>query len=132
MSNCKEGDIAVITWDEEPVFSNIGLLVNVSCPCREDPKLGLLWQITPVNYEAGHLFIDGRAGNAVKANRPGEDDIWHPDAWMRPITDPDKSDQIQNGEFYGEARQHEVVKSASEAILKENESCSLQVTATHR
>ena len=91
MLNCRNGDIAVITWDEAPVFSNIGILIEVSGPPVYDAEYGVIWQITPVNYADGHLFIDGRSGYAVTVNRPGEDDIWHPDAWMRPIEGPDES-----------------------------------------
>ena len=82
--------MAVITWDEAPVIRNIGLLVKVSGPCGCDLMQGLTWRITPVSFEAGHLFIDGRDGNAVKVIRPDDIDIFHPDAWMRPVVDPDE------------------------------------------
>ena len=91
MFNCKRGDIAVITWDEAPVFSNIGKLVRVVLDAGYEPGFGLLWFIKPINYSDNHLFIDGRDNGIVKLRLPSDNDINHPDAWLRPLKDTDNS-----------------------------------------
>ena len=91
MNNCKSGDIAVITWDEERVFTNIGMLVRVDGPPSHDRQLGLTWFITPVDHADGYLFIDGWSGYTVKLWEPGDNYIRHPDAWLRPLENPDSS-----------------------------------------
>ena len=85
MFNCKPGDIAVITWDEALVFSNVGKLVKVGLDAGYDPRYGLKWFIEPVNYADNYLFIDGRADDAIKVCKPGDYGIEHPDEWMRPL-----------------------------------------------
>ena len=90
--NCKPGDIAIITWDDEPVFSNVGKLVLVEGPytcCIEYG--GRAWDITPLNYGDGFLFVDVLGtGEVVKLWNPSEDGIRHPDEWMRPLENPDE------------------------------------------
>jgi len=95
MYNCKSGDIAVITWDEEPVFSNIGKLVRVDGPPCHDLEFGLTWFITPIDYADGYLFIEEREDGTetVKVWEPSDEDIGHPDAWLRPLENPDKSQE---------------------------------------
>ena len=83
--NCKPGDIAVITWEEEPVFSNVGKLVKVGLDAGYEPRYGLQWFIQPVDYAENHLFIDGRDNDVIKVWEPGDYGIYHPDEWMRPL-----------------------------------------------
>ena len=85
MNNCEAGDIAVITWDEAPVFSNVGKLVWVIEPGLDDPKWGTCWYIMPVDYEDDHLFIEETEEERIKPNHPGQLGIKHPDAWLLPI-----------------------------------------------
>ena len=91
MFNCKPGDIAVITWDEALVFSNVGKLVRVDGPSGYDSHYGLTWLITPVDYACGHLFIDLWDDGVVKRSIPGTICVRHPDEWMLPLKDTDNS-----------------------------------------
>jgi hypothetical protein len=95
MFNCKSGDIAVITWDEPPVFSNVGKLVRVSGPADYELDHGLNWLITPIDFACGHLFIDDRDDGVVKRSVPGTQDVRHPDEWMMPIENPDHAHEEQ-------------------------------------
>jgi len=109
MYNCKSGDIAILTWDEEPVFSNVGKLVRVDGSPRHVQEYGLVWLITPVNYADGHLFIEGWDNDIVKHRYVGDDNIWHPDAWMRPLENPDESSE--------EMEREETVRESEEWAL---------------
>jgi hypothetical protein len=87
--NCKPGDIAIITWDDEPVLSNVGKLVLVEGPLGNLFDYGPAWHITPLTTDDGYLFIDVLGtGEVVKLWRSGEEGIRHPDAWMRPLQNP--------------------------------------------
>ena len=91
MFNCKPGDIAVITWDEAPVFSNVGKLVRVCAQSGYEPGFGLLWFIRPINHSDNHLFIDGWDNGVVKLRLPDDHHINHPDAWLRPLKEIDNA-----------------------------------------
>jgi hypothetical protein len=110
--NCKPGDIAIITWDEEPVFSNIGKLVLVEGPLTYCIEYGQSWYVTPVNYGDGYLFIDMlKNGAVVKLWHPWENGLIHPDGWMRPLENPDevqlaKVQQVKSNALPANAEEH--------------------------
>ena len=90
MCNCKPGDIAMITWDESPLISNVGNLVRVSGPPGHDPIFGVTWQIEPVDFTVVHLFIDGWHDDEIRRIEPGDTGITHPDKWLRPVKGVDE------------------------------------------
>ena len=98
MCNCKPGDVAMITWDEEPVISNIGSLVHVNGPSSCDPVLGLTWEIEPVDFSVGHLFIDGCHNDEIRRIEPGDRGIRHPDMWLRPVEGVEEHFQSDHAE----------------------------------
>lgn len=79
---CKDGDVAVITWDYPECLSNIGRLVQVRGPVRIcDGMPG--WRICPVTPERYALReVDG---SFITEHVTWESRIDHPDGWMVPI-----------------------------------------------
>ena len=115
MYNCKSGDIAVITWDEASVFSNIGKLVRVDGPLGYDPCYGLTWLITPIDQAGDYFFIEEQEDNAVKKWKLNDDNIRHSDAWMRPLENTDDSFEEFIQEIVREAGQ---IKRHKEVITE--------------
>lgn len=105
MFHCKPGDIAVITWDEALVFSNVGKLVRVCHDAGYEPRYGLKWFIKPLDYADNHLFIDERDNGLVKRRGPDDHDIEHPDEWLRPL---------RGAEDSFEELVHEIVREAGQ------------------
>jgi hypothetical protein len=79
---CKDGDIAMITWDLPECLENIGRLVQVRGPVAINGGVPH-WAISPVTPElyAFREIDDSLAyENVTWASR-----IEHPDEWMTPI-----------------------------------------------
>ena len=116
MLNCKPGDIAVITWDEEPVFSNVGKLVRV-CPLGgHHTQNGWTWKIQPLDTNSGHLFIDNWDDGKIKMNKPDDNGTDHPDSWLRPLEDPDNAtDELLQEILDGKYEKYEHVATVEEA-----------------
>ena len=92
---CKDGDIAVITWDYPDCLENIGRLVDVRGPMRvnEAGPSRLIRPITPELYalhESNHVLCRERVTWASG--------ITHPDAWMMPVRPQQEADGTQTGE----------------------------------
>ncbi len=82
---CKDGDLAVITWDYAGCLKNIGRIVMVRGPAREG-ELGPAWRICPIT-ENVYAFLE--RDNTIKSEHVGwRSRIDHPDAWMLPIRPP--------------------------------------------
>lgn len=79
---CKDGDVAIVTWDYADCFQNIGRMVQVRGPVDLDngvPK----WAVCPLSPEI-YAFreLDGSLGFEYVT---WESRIQHPDDWMIPI-----------------------------------------------
>ena len=103
---CKDGDIAIITWDYPDCLENIGRLVDVRGPMRVN-QAGPSWRIRPITpelyalHESNHVLCRERVTWASG--------ISHPDAWMKPVRPGQEGDAAQTGETTGSAKALEVV-----------------------
>lgn len=94
---CKDGDIAIISWDYPECLENLGRMVEVRGPVR-GIEGELQWRIQPVTPELYAVLETDRTLTR-------ECVIWgsgvsHPDAWMipiRPKADPE-SESIRRSE----------------------------------
>lgn len=89
---CKDGDLAVITWDHPGCRQNIGRVVQVQGPVRDD-GYGPAWRIRPIT-ESLYVFLD-LDGSIGRESVTWESRIDHPDAWMIPIR-PKKKAQARS------------------------------------
>ncbi len=82
---CKDGDIAVITWDFPECLENIGRLVQVRGPVTTEDGVAY-WRIQPVTPEL-YAFreLDDSLG---REHVTWSSRINHPDGWMVPL-EPD-------------------------------------------
>lgn len=83
---CKDGDVAVITWDYHDCLENLGRLVEVRGPVDLDdgqPK----WAIRPVTPEL--YALRERDDSVTRESVTWMSFVHHPDAWMIPIQ-PDR------------------------------------------
>jgi hypothetical protein len=86
---CKPGDIAMITWDHEGCYDNIGRLVEVGGPIRIEGGVPKWWikPVTPEMYKC--IDVDG----SVCTESVGwKSKVVHPDSWMQPIRPGDDID----------------------------------------
>lgn len=81
-TRCKEGDMAIVTQDQRGCEDNVGRLVRVRGPLLPDRHGRPTWLIFPVTLEPW-LYIE-RNGDRKFAEFQ-QDDIQHPDIWLRPI-----------------------------------------------
>ena len=79
---CREGDLAVIIFDERGCEDNVGRIVRVLGYPRTDKKLGICWLIEPEYDETWLVFSDGYIETDL---RPFKKKIEHPDSWMIPL-----------------------------------------------
>jgi hypothetical protein len=92
---CKDGDIAVITWDYPDCLENIGRLVDVRGPMRVN-EAGPSWLIRPITpelyalHESNHVLCRERVTWASG--------ITDQDAWMMPVRPGQEADGAQTGE----------------------------------
>ena len=92
---CKDGDIAVITWDYPDCRENIGRLVDVRGPMRVN-EAGPSWLIRPITPELYALHESNHA--LCREQVTWASDITHPDAWMMPVRPQQEADGVQTGE----------------------------------
>ncbi len=89
---CKDGDIAVITWDHLGCLENIGRIVMVRGPAHQG-DFGICWRIRPITEDL-YAFVD--LDNSIGRERVGwQARIDHPDAWMLPIRPTDEEEAQQ-------------------------------------
>lgn len=81
---CREGDLAVIMFDERGCENNIGRIVKVIGSPRTDKKSGICWLITPEYDNTWQVLTNGCVKSDV---RPFKMIIEHPDSWMIPLRD---------------------------------------------
>lgn len=79
---CKDGDLAVITWDHPGCLENIGRIVMVKGPARQG-AFGDSWWIQPIT-ENLYAFLDAD-GSLGKESVTWRSRIEHPDRWLLPI-----------------------------------------------
>jgi hypothetical protein len=83
---CKDGDIAVITWDHPECLENIGRLVQVRGPLKIEDEVAY-WRIQPVTPQ---LYAFRELDDTLARDRvTWSSRIQHPDRWMIPI-EPDE------------------------------------------
>jgi hypothetical protein len=79
---CKDGDIAVITWDLPDCLENIGRLVQVRGPLKIEDEVAY-WRIQPVTPQ---LYAFRELDDTLARDRvTWSSRIQHPDRWMIPI-----------------------------------------------
>jgi hypothetical protein len=79
---CKDGDVAIITWDYHDCLENLGRLVEVRGPVDLDdghPK----WDIQPITPEL--YALRERDDSVIRETVTWMSRVQHPDAWMIPI-----------------------------------------------
>lgn len=82
-TRCRPGDLAIITRDEPGYEENIGRIVEVHGPARQDSVMGTSWLIVPVTRKPYAAMT--RNGKLYAIEIKVSDEIEHPDAWMMPI-----------------------------------------------
>ncbi len=93
---CKDGDIAVITWDYPECLENIGRLVQVRGPVTNDPDGQPSWLIKTVTSEL-YSFRE-RDGSIAQEHLDWCSRIEHPDAWMLPISPEQEPDGVADAQ----------------------------------
>lgn len=79
---CRDGDLAVITWDHPGCLENIGRIVMVRGPAHKG-TFGTSWRIRPITEEL-YAFLE--CDDTVVWGRVAwHSRIDHPDRWMMPI-----------------------------------------------
>lgn len=84
---CKQGDIAIITWDFPECLENLGRLVQVG----HGPTLSRgrwMWRIRTVTPEL--YAVRDRDGSFIRESVDWASEVEHPDAWMIPIRPDDQ------------------------------------------
>jgi hypothetical protein len=79
---CKDGEMAIITWDYPGCLGNIGRIVEIKGPIREFGD-GPAWRVYPVAPDP-YYVIERDQTRSHAPVKPG-DPVYHPDAWMLPI-----------------------------------------------
>lgn len=82
-TRCRPGDLAIITRDEPGYEENIGRIVEVHGPGRQDSVMGTTWLIVPVTSQP--YAIRTKYGKLYDVEIKVSDEIEHPDSWMMPI-----------------------------------------------
>ncbi len=84
---CKDGDIAIITWDFPECLENIGRLVQVRGPMTMEDGVAY-WRIQPVTSE---LYAFREPDDSLgREHVTWSSRINHPDGWMIPLESDDE------------------------------------------
>ena len=83
---CKEGDVALVVFDTIECASNIGRLVTVSGPLRDDWGLGPTWLIEPMTADA--WAVEKGSTGEIRFDTPPLTNVEHPDQWLLPLRLP--------------------------------------------
>lgn len=95
---CKEGDLALVVFDEPGCESNIGRVVEVRGPVETNPLLQLpCWLIQPAGASRRWRVLNGR-GPAITRTVTWKSRIEHPDAWLLPIPPKSGTQDEEQGE----------------------------------
>jgi len=87
---CKDGDVAVITWDTPECLENLGRLVLVRGPVHHQGGMAC-WRIKPVTPE---LYCVTEADKSItRESVTWGSGVVHQDAWMMPIRPGNKCDE---------------------------------------
>jgi hypothetical protein len=110
---CKDGDIAVITWDLPDCLENIGRLVQVRGPLKIEDKVAY-WRIQPVTPQ---LYAFRELDDTLARDRvTWSSRIQHPDRWMIPIGPYEELKGTDEGVMLDEPAPACVASAASEAV----------------
>ena len=93
MLRCKPGDIAIIINDDIECTRNIGRFVKVHDPKVHMGVYGYCWTIVPLSSEG--LYIIDKGKLELTPNIQLNDNILHPDKWLKPIRPFQKPIKIQ-------------------------------------
>jgi hypothetical protein len=110
-TRCRPGDLAIITRDEPGYQENIGRIVEVHGPARQDSATGTTWLIVPVT----------RQPYAVMTKR-GK--LYSVDAWMLPI----RGDELEAVEQASATTSMETSSSCRRQGLKHEMAVTVSVT----
>ena len=104
---CKQGDLALVVYDEPGCESNIGRAVEVRGPVATNPRLGVrCWLIRPAG-SSRRWRVMHHLGRVLTQTVTWTSLIEHPDAWMLPIPPNASTDREEAGE--PEEREREFV-----------------------
>jgi hypothetical protein len=93
---CKQGDLALVVYDEPGCESNIGRAVEVRGPVEINPRIGLqCWLIRPAG-SSGRWRVVRDPAPARTEIVSWKNRIEHPDAWLLPIPPLTESDRDAN------------------------------------
>ena len=82
---CKQGDLALVVYDEPGCESNIGRAVEVRGPVEINPRVGLqCWLIRPAGSSRRWRVAPSLGGMRTQTVT-WTSLIEHPDAWLLPI-----------------------------------------------
>lgn len=84
---CKDGDIAVVTWDYLGCASNIGRLVQVRGPVSKIEG-AFSWSIRPVTQDL-YAVMEGDHSKVTLEVVDWNSQVTHRDAWMKPLNGRD-------------------------------------------
>ena len=98
---CKQGDLALVVYDEPGCESNIGRAVEVRGPVQTNPHLGVsCWLIRPAGssrrWRVTHHLGGVRTQTVTWASL-----VEHPDAWLLPIpplAEPESDESTEHAE----------------------------------
>jgi hypothetical protein len=107
---CKDGDIAVITWDYPDCLENIGRLVDVRGPMRVN-EAGPSWLIRPITPELYALHESNHV--LCREQVTWASGITHPDAWMMPVRPGQEALGALTGEKCSAAAQAQAAATSS-------------------
>jgi hypothetical protein len=109
---CKQGDLALVVYDEPGCESNIGRAVEVRGPVQTNPRLGVrCWLIRPVGWSRRwRVMRDSCCARTETVTWTSL--IEHPDAWLLPIPPQVSTDREEAGE---------PEQQGSELVLAENQ-----------
>ena len=110
---CKDGDIAVITWDHPDCLENIGRLVQVRGPLKIEDEVAY-WRIHPVTPQ---LYAFRELDDTLARDRvTWSSRIQHPDRWMIPIEPDEEANGTDEVVLLHEPAPTCVAGAASEAV----------------
>lgn len=121
-TRCRPGDLAIITRDEPGYQENIGRIVEVHGPARQDSATGTTWLIVPVTRQPYAVMT--KRGKLYSVEIKVSDEIEHPDAWMLPI----RGDELEAVEQASAKTSMETSSSCRRQGLKHEMAVTVSVT----
>lgn len=110
---CKDGDIAIITWDYHDCLENIGRLVEVRQPLDFEDGVAY-WRIQPITPEL--YALHERDNTLVRESVTWASCVQHPDNWMIPIQSDDEYTSLEELEQLLQTASAEITEACAEPV----------------